>query len=189
MQNFEQLIDCFHRQGESQYGGECINQREHALQTAWLAEQSGASGTLVAAALLHDVGHLLHHLPNDAPDKGIDDVHEQVGYDYLCNLFPDTVTEPVRLHVDAKRYLCAADSSYYDQLSPPSVTSLHLQGGPMSQEEAAEFEANAHFQDAVSLRRWDDLAKDPERQTPPLDHYTSYLIASLTPEARHANGL
>ena len=189
MQNFEQLIDCFHRHGDSQYGGECINQREHALQTAWLAEQSGASDTLVAAALLHDVGHLLHHLPDDAPDQGIDDIHEQVGYDYLCSLFPDAVTEPVRLHVDAKRYLCAVDASYYDELSPPSVTSLHLQGGPMNEEEVAKFEANGHFQDAVSLRRWDDLAKDPERQTPPLKHYTEYLIASLTPEARNANGL
>ena len=123
------------------------------------------------ASLLHDIGHLLHDLPDDAPDEGIDDRHENSGYNYLKANFDTAVTEPVRLHVAAKRYLCTVDESYYDQLSEPSIVSLKLQGGTMSEEEKAEFESSPHWKAALELRRWDDLAKIVDLETPPLEHY------------------
>lgn len=130
---------------------------------------------MIAAALLHDVGHLLHQLSDDAPDNGVDDHHENSAGAYLQSLFRDEVTEPIRLHVAAKRYLCAVDPDYQTQLSEPSLTSLRLQGGVMSAPEVAEFEQNPHFRAAVRLRRWDDLAKDPHCVTPPLAHFEACL--------------
>ena len=109
MPTVEQCIELLRDRGHSEYGGEPVTQLEHALQSALLAEQESASPELIAAALLHDIGHLLHALPDDAPDDGIDDVHEELGYRYLTQIFPDAVTEPVRLHVPAKRYLCGKD--------------------------------------------------------------------------------
>jgi predicted HD phosphohydrolase len=140
-----------------------------------LAEDSGAPPSLICAALLHDVGHLLHELPDDAPDHGVDDVHERLGYDFLRRSFIPEVSEPVRLHVAAKRYLCAADADYFATLSPPSVQSLAMQGGPFNDREAREFEAHPHFQHSVELRRWDDLAKVEGLETPSLAHFLSYL--------------
>src|SRR5688500_9350391 len=140
------LLDTIHelfaRKGASLYGGEAVTQTEHALQAAMLAEKSGAPAAAIAAALLHDVGHLLHDLPDNIADLGGDDVHEQLGYDWLCEHFPPEVSEPVRNHVDAKRYLCAVDLEYFGTLSPASVQSLSLQGGPMTAEECRHFEAN-----------------------------------------------
>ncbi len=175
MAGIDKILQLFDKHGGSEYGGEQVTQLEHALQAAHLGEQQHASPSLIAAALLHDVGHLLHDLPDDAPDQGIDDRHETSGNNFLRELFPPSVTEPVRLHVAAKRYLCAVDDSYFGQLSEPSVVSLNLQGGPMSAEEIADFEANDFAEDAVTLRKWDDLAKDPEAETPPLAHFATYL--------------
>lgn len=169
----------FEAAGNSRYGGEDVSQLEHALQAAMFAEQSGAPDTLVAAALLHDVGHLLHTLPEDAPDQGIDDLHEELGGRWLAKYFTPDVVEPVRLHVASKRYLCTADDAYYDQLSGPSRQSLQLQGGPMSADEAREFELHPHFEAAVTLRRWDEAAKVPQLETPPLEHYLPKLAAGL----------
>ena len=179
MLTLDQLIESLSQHGHSQYGGEAVTQLEHALQTALLAEQHNASASLISAALLHDFGHLCHDLPNNAPEQGVDDCHEDLGHQYLKALFPSEVVEPVRLHVAAKRYLCAISDSYLIQLSEPSRLSLQLQGGVMSNGEVQVFRANAFADSAIQLRQWDDLAKDPDLKTPPLDHFTPYLQQSL----------
>lgn len=171
----DEILNLFATRGDSQYGGERVTQREHALQCAALAEREQASPALVVAALLHDVGHLLHELPVDAPDNGINDRHEHSAAAFLRGRFPASVTEPVRLHVAAKRYLSTVEAGYRQRLSPPSVVSLDLQGGPMSPQELVAFTANPHADDAVRLRRWDDAAKVPELPTPPLSHFANYV--------------
>jgi len=171
----EEIIAILRSRGDSQYGGEAITQLEHGLQAAALAEQAQSPPELIIAALLHDGGHMLHDLPDDTPNQGIDDHHEASGYRFLQKVFDGSVTGPVRLHVAAKRYLCAADADYSNQLSEPSRVSLALQGGPMSAEEAAEFETHPHYDAAVRLRRWDDLAKVPGGATPDLDHFAGYV--------------
>lgn len=171
----EAICRLFQHRGDSQYGGEAVSQLEHALQTALLAQNEQADDALIAAALLHDVGHLLHGLPDDAPDQAIDDVHENRAADWLIKHFGPRVTEPVRLHVAAKRYLCAVDPNYLGLLSTPSVTSLRLQGGPMSAKEVLDFETNPYYQAAVRLRRWDDTAKVPGLPTPTLQDLIEIL--------------
>jgi [1-hydroxy-2-(trimethylamino)ethyl]phosphonate dioxygenase len=171
----ESIHDLFARKGASLYGGEAVTQTEHALQAATLAECSGAAPASIAAALLHDVGHLLHDLPDNVAALGTDDIHEQLGYHWLCDHFPPEVSEPVRNHVDAKRYLCAVDREYFDTLSPASVQSLSLQGGPMTAEECKIFEAGPFFEQSVELRRWDDQAKIPNLKTPRLEHFLRYV--------------
>ena len=161
----------FEQGGDSQYGHEKVTQIEHALQAAFLAEREGASDELVAAALLHDIGHLLHHLPSDAPEQGIDDLHEVLAAEWLARRFPAIVLETVRLHVDSKRYLSAAEPGYWATLSEPSQLSLELQGGPFTDEECEEFRRGEYFEDAIRVRRWDDLAKIENLETPPLEHY------------------
>lgn len=171
----DEVCELFATKGHAAYVGEPVSQLEHALQAAYHAEQSDADDALVAAALLHDIGHLLHKLPEDAADHGIDTRHEKIGQAWLARYCGAAVTEPVRLHVPAKRYLCATDPDYLAQLSPASVQSLELQGGPFSPDEVAEFERHPHYRAAVQLRRWDDLAKMPGMQVPGLDHYRPRL--------------
>lgn len=175
MSTVNDVLTLLEARGDSQYGGECVTQIEHALQAATLAQDEGASSELIVAALLHDIGHLLHDLPDDAPDEGVDDRHETSGYRWLQALFPESVTEPVRLHVAAKRYLCAVDAGYVETLSDPSRVSLSLQGGPMTADEIEQFEAHSHAEAAVRLRRWDDTAKVAGLQTPPLAHFAHHL--------------
>jgi [1-hydroxy-2-(trimethylamino)ethyl]phosphonate dioxygenase len=171
----DDIVDLFERAGHSQYGAEAVTQLEHALQAAALARAEEADAELVAAALLHDLGHLLHALPDDAPERGIDDHHENSAAHRLGLLFPPAVTEPIRLHVAAKRYLCAVDATYREKLSGPSIVSLGLQGGPMSPAEVAEFERQPSFRPAVRLRRWEDEAKVPGRPTPTLAEFAADL--------------
>lgn len=173
------VLNRFRVLGDSNYGKEAVSQMEHALQAAYAAEQAGATPQFVAACLLHDIGHLLHDLPEDAPDHDIDDLHEQLAADWLSDYFVPEVVEPVRLHVAAKRYLCFADPDYFSQLSPPSVQSLELQGGPMSESQAAHFEKHPHFEAAIRLRRFDEIAKVPGLETPPIEHYRPHLEQSL----------
>ena len=160
------------------YLGEPITQIAHALQAATLAEGQGAAPTVVAAALLHDIGHFLHELPEDAAERGLDSRHEAVGADWLAGRFGPAVAEPVRLHVDAKRFLVATEPTYAAMLSEASVLSLGLQGGPMSEAEAADFRDKPHAGTAVRIRRWDEAAKDTKAATPPLEHFRAHLVAA-----------
>ncbi|HVZ10330.1 phosphonate degradation HD-domain oxygenase [Rhodopila sp.] len=165
--------------GERNYGLALVNQRAHALQAAWLAEQARCSAALITAALLHDVGHMVHDLGEDPAAVGIDDRHEERGESFLKQYFGQDVTEPVRLHVAAKRYLCAAQPDYFARLSDDSVRSLVLQGGPMTRAEAADFAARPGAMDAVRLRRFDEAAKVKGLVTPPVAHFLPYVRASL----------
>ena len=173
------ILKLFNDKGHSEYGGEAVTQLEHALQTATLARENNASDQLITAALLHDIGHLLHDLPNDAPLKGIDDVHENKAAVFLRKYFPEAVTEPVRLHVMAKRYLSSTEETYYSLLSEPSKQSLLLQGGLMSSAEVSAFEQNPFFSDAVMLRKWDDQAKVKELTTAPVEDFEKNIAVSL----------
>ena len=173
------ILQLFEEKGDSEYGGEAVTQLEHALQCAQLAEQNGGNQSLVVASLLHDIGHLLHELPDDAPDQGIDDAHEKSGYHFLRKYFLDEVCEPVRLHVPAKRYLCTTDPTYFATLSPPSVLSLELQGGQMDSGELEAFRSNPFYEDALKLRRWDDEAKVVGLETPDVNHYAPEMTACL----------
>jgi [1-hydroxy-2-(trimethylamino)ethyl]phosphonate dioxygenase len=161
MTAIDEVLDLFEQRGGEAYFGEDVSILEHSLQTARLAEQAGAEPHLIVAALLHDIGHLLHQMPEDIAARGVDARHEAIGEEWLRSRFGLDVSEPVRLHVDAKRYLCSIDPAYLAQLSLSSVQSLGLQGGPFTAQEAREFERNPHFRDAIALRRWDDAAKSP----------------------------
>ncbi len=165
--------------GQSQYGREAVNQLEHALQCAQLAEQAGETPETIVAALLHDLGHLLAAQREGLADHGQDkdDLHQYIALPFLRDLLPDAVLEPIRLHVDAKRYLCATESGYWEALSLASKHSLELQGGAYSGPEAQVFMAQPYAAEAVRLRRYDDLAKVPQKATPPLDHYLGILAA------------
>lgn len=170
------LVGLFHARGADNYD-ECVSQTAHALQCGSHALVAGASDALVAAAFLHDIGHLLL----DEDESSRDDLHhERVGARFLSNWFDDAVTAPIALHVPAKRYLCATWFDYAGALSPASVRSLAMQGGPMTEDEVAAFEAAPGHTDAVALRRWDDLAKEPGAPTPGLDFFESLLARLLT---------
>ncbi len=167
----EMLAGLIDGKGERRYGLHDINQRAHALQAALLAEQAGCSAALVTAALLHDIGHMVHDLGDNPAEAGIDDRHEALGHDFLVQYFGPDVTEPVRLHVAAKRYLCAVEPDYFGRLSSDSVLSLRLQGGPMSEAEVAAFRALPHAEAAVQLRRFDEQAKVRDLPTPDVGHF------------------
>ena len=163
------------QRGHEQYAGEPVTMLEHALQSAHLAEQEGAGDELVAAALLHDLGHLLHDIGGTPSADGIDDVHQYRVVPFFRGLFSESVIHAVQLHVDAKRYLCAVDPSYHDALSADSKRSLQLQGGIHTAAQAQAFIAQSGAQDAVRLRRWDDQAKQAGRPTPELSHFLHHV--------------
>ena len=169
--SIEDIAGLFAKRGGEQYTGEPVTQLEHALQCAALGEAEGASDELVTAALLHDLGHLLHDLGETPTLRGLDDVHQYRALPFLRGLFGDAVLEPIRMHVDAKRYLCATRPGYLGSLSDDSRRSLQLQGGVFSAEEAVRFVAQSNSGDAVRLRLWDDSAKAAGMDTPPLQHY------------------
>ena len=154
----DRLFDLFAERGQRHYG-EGVSQLDHALQTARHAKLDDASPALVTAALLHDVGHLLQRLGEDAADRGLDDRHERIGARYLARVFGPAVTEPVLWHVDAKRYLAAFEPGYLERLSPASLQSLALQGGPMTAGEAETFRSRPGADDAIRLRRYDEMGK------------------------------
>lgn len=175
----EELAGLLEGKGARRYGLSAVNQLQHALQAALLAEQSGCDAALITAALLHDIGHMVHGLGENPAEDGIDDRHEELGRAYLAPLFGPEVTEPVRLHVPAKRYLCATEADYFARLSEDSVLSLKLQGGPMSDAEVAAFRALPHAKAAVQLRRFDEEAKMADLATPPVAHFLPYVQACL----------
>lgn len=170
MLTLDRIAALFDGHGAAYYGGEAVTQTQHALQCARLAELAGEPPALVAAALLHDIGHLMQ-----MESRTEDMRHQEVASRALAPLLGPEVTEPIRLHVAAKRYLCAVDPAYHDTLSQASRDSLVLQGGPYDAEGMRNFDRNPHAQAAVRLRRYDDLAKDVDARTPPLAHYLALL--------------
>jgi phosphonate degradation associated HDIG domain protein len=174
----DELLGIYDGRATGRYGLSSVNQLQHALQAATMAEANGEPASLIVAALLHDVGHMVHDLGEDPARAGIDDRHEELGAAWLADRFGPAVVEPVRLHVPAKRYLCAVEPDYFARLSEDSVRSLALQGGPMSADEVAAFRANPHHAAAVRLRRLDEAAKDPAAVTPSFAHFLRYLDAA-----------
>ena len=185
----DRLAEWFASAGAGDYLGEPVTVAQHLLQAGALARAAGAPDALVAAALLHDTGHLrgADPLADEAEPSGrglmagTDNHHGERGAAWLARWFPAAVTEPVRLHVTAKRYLCATEPGYLALLSPASVYTLSLQGGPMGAAEAAGFAARPYAADAVAVRRWDDAAKDPAADVPGFDSYRPLLTALLRP--------
>jgi phosphonate degradation associated HDIG domain protein len=190
MSPVDAIAELFTSEGAADYLGEPVTVAEHLLQAGAAAQAAGASPALVAAALLHDVGHLRGaderadgvELSGRELMTGTDNNHGDRGAAWLAQWFPVSVTEPVRLHVAAKRYLCATEPSYFGQLSEASVYTLAVQGGPMTDAEVREFEREPHATDALAVRRWDDQAKDPSADVPDFEHYRP-LLAALLPAA------
>jgi len=170
-----QIIKLFEDKGQRAYEGEGVTQLEHALQSASRAQAEGVPPALVCAALLHDIGHMVNDKGETPTLRGVDDRHQYAAGSYLRRLFPEAVLGPIRLHVDAKRYLCATRPEYYESLSEDSKRSLKLQGGVFSVEEARRFIGQPHAADAVRVRLWDDAAKVRGARTPGLSHFEPLL--------------
>jgi phosphonate degradation associated HDIG domain protein len=175
----EEISAIFAKRGSGAYFGESVSMTEHALQAAHFAQAAAAPPSLVIAALLHDVGHLVEDVPDDLADWIEDARHEEIGSRWLAARFPPEISEPVRLHVPAKRYLCATDTHYFSKLSPASVVTLKLQGGPMMAFEIAQFETERYYKEAVQVRQWDDQGKIAGLVTSSIADYGA-LIEELT---------
>jgi [1-hydroxy-2-(trimethylamino)ethyl]phosphonate dioxygenase len=173
----DEIAGLFARRGATAYFGEPVSMKEHSLQAAYFAQADAAPPALVIAALLHDVGHLIVDVPDDLEDWKFDARHEEMGGRWLASRFPPAVSEPVRLHVPAKRYLCATESAYFAKLSSASVVTLKLQGGPMSPAETVRFESEPFHREAVRVRRWDDAGKVAGLATPGLADYRVLIDA------------
>jgi phosphonate degradation associated HDIG domain protein len=186
MASLAQIDALFAALGARAYSGEPVTQLEHALQCARLAEAEGAAEPLVAAALLHDIGHLVNDCGDTPTAQGIDDRHQFHGARWLRTLFGREVTEPVRLHVAAKRWLCAMRPGYLEALSADSQRSLVLQGGPFDTAEAEAFSQTPFAADAVRLRLWDDAAKVAGLPTPTLADYRPLLARCVAQAGAHA---
>ena len=171
----DDIMALYAQRGSQAYYGEAVNMTEHGLQAAHFAQAEGAPESLVIAALLHDIGHLTENVPADIAEWKRDAGHERSGSRWLARHFGPEVSEPVRLHVPAKRYLCATDRDYYTKLSAASIVTLKLQGGPMSTAEVADFETQPHWRDAVCLRRWDDMGKVAGLAVADLEHYRAAI--------------
>jgi phosphonate degradation associated HDIG domain protein len=171
----EEILAIFERHGSSAYFGESVSMTEHALQAAYFARTAAAPPALIVAALLHDIGHLVDDVPSDIADWTVDAHHEQVGSRWLAKRFRPEVSEPVRLHVPAKRYLLATDAGYFAKLSPASVVTLKLQGGPMAADEVAKFRTEPFYKEAVRVRQWDDQGKVAGLRTPQLNDYRALI--------------
>lgn len=176
------IVEIFDQFGGETYG-EHTTQLSHALQCASLARENGCPDSLVAAALLHDIGQFIDDSGNDAERLKVDAHHEIIGAEFLSTHFPPEISEPVRLHVAAKRYLCAVEPAYYQELSEASRLSLQLQGGPMSDLEAQTFVTLPLAKDAIRLRRYDDAAKEPNAFVPGLEAYLPLLEAVVSEAA------
>ena len=170
-----EIVSLFKSKGDRAYEGEGVSQLEHALQSAHLAEQAGASPELICAALLHDIGHLINDRGETPTLRGEDDLHQFMALPFLRPAFPEAVLGAIRLHVDAKRYLCATRPGYREALSEDSKRSLELQGGVFAPAQAERFIEQPFAADAVKVRLWDDAAKVPGLPTPDLAHFEAIL--------------
>ena len=170
-----EVLEIYGQRGAEAYFGECVSVTEHALQAAHFAQLEDAPAELIIASLLHDVGHLIDPAPEQIAEWISDARHEAGGASWLAVRFGPQVSEPVRLHVAAKRYLCASDAGYVRLLSAASVRTLQLQGGAMRRAETARFEAEPYCREAVQLRRWDDRAKIAGLSTPDLQYYVPLI--------------
>ena len=173
----DEIIEIFQARGSGAYFGENVSMTEHALQAAYFAQIDAAPTTLIVAALLHDIGHLIENVPSDIADWTTDARHELSGSRWLARHFSPEVSEPVRLHVPAKRYLLATDAEYFSKLSPASIITLKLQGGPMTAQEITQFEDERFYQAAVRVRQWDDRGKIAGLKTPIIKDYYALLEA------------
>jgi len=170
-----EILSLFQTKGDRAYEGEGVSQLEHALQSAHLAEHDGAAPELVCAALLHDIGHLINDRGETPTLRGEDDLHQYMALPFLRPAFPEAVLGAIRLHVDAKRYLCAIRPGYREALSEDSKRSLALQGGVFAPAQAERFIRQPFAADAVKVRLWDDAAKVPGLPTPGLAHFEAIL--------------
>lgn len=171
----DDILALYDARGAQAYFGERVSVTEHGLQAAWFARQESAPEELVIAALLHDIGHLLEQVPDALEDWTHDSRHEEVGSRWLARHFAPEISEPVRLHVLAKRYLCATDAGYLARLSAASVHTLALQGGPMAAHEVRQFESELFHREAVRLRLWDDQGKVAGLRTPAMTDYLALI--------------
>lgn len=165
------LAEIFERRGDEEYLGEPVTMAQHMLQGATLAERSAESDDVIVAALLHDIGHFTSEFGSFSMDDTHDKFHEDAGARVLEDFFPALITDCVRFHVAAKRYLCATNPGYFEQLSDASVHSLNLQGGPMDAQEVAAFETNPNLKEIIAVRYFDDAGKHPDMKTPPFAHF------------------
>jgi phosphonate degradation associated HDIG domain protein len=170
-----EILVIFQSRGAVAYFGETVSMTEHSLQAAYFAQAVGAPPALIVAALLHDIGHLLDDVPDDIAVWTADAHHEQTGGRWLAQRFRPEVSEPVRLHVPAKRFLLATDVKYFAKLSPASMVTLKLQGGPMAAHEVAKFETERFYKDAVRVRQWDDQGKVAGLRTPDVSDYCALI--------------
>lgn len=177
----DELADLFADQDAGEYLGEAVTMAEHMLQAGAIAEAEGAPQHLIAAALLHDIGHFHGPLTGRDLMAGEDNRHSHTGADRLAKRFGPEVTEPIRLHVAAKRYLCATEPGYAARLSEASVYTLGVQGGPMGEAEARAFAAGPYAVDALRVRRWDEAAKDADACVPDFTHFRPLLTRLLLP--------
>jgi phosphonate degradation associated HDIG domain protein len=175
MRVIDDILERYRISGDRSYG-EHVTQTAHMLQAAMFAADGGETDAMIAAALLHDVGHFIDDAGEAAERDGIDAGHESIGAAWLSQVFPLEVTAPIALHVAAKRYLCATEPGYADGLSDASRLSLRLQGGPFTPAEARAFAALPHARDGIRLRRYDDRAKQIGLETPALDTYRPLLV-------------
>jgi predicted HD phosphohydrolase len=176
------ILDLFARRGAEEYMGEAVSMSQHMEQTAACAAADGASDELVIAALLHDIGHFVGDFPIDALENGINNCHEDAGATFLAPFFPASVTEPIRLHVAAKKYMCAVDQNYIKRLSDASIESLNVQGGPMSAAEVLDFESNPYHLSAVKARYYDDDGKVAGLDIKPIKDYRVQIETLLRTE-------
>lgn len=165
------LQDIFERRGGEEYLGEPVTMAQHMLQGATIAEKNGMPEIVIVSALLHDIGHFTSEFGTYHPDDTEDRHHEEAGAEVLEAFFPTLVTDCVRYHVAAKRYLCAAKPDYFNRLSAASVHTLGLQGGPMSDAEVAEFQKNPNLEQIIQVRYLDEAGKHPDMETPDFAHF------------------
>lgn len=161
----------FDRCGDAEYLGEAVTMGQHMLQGATIAEQNGQDEDIIVGTLLHDIGHFTSEFGTFSMEDDEDRFHEEAGAEVLAEFFPSVITDCVRYHVAAKRYLCATKPEYFKRLSPASVHSLNLQGGPMAPDEVVEFEKNPNLKKIIQVRYLDEAGKRTDMETPDFWHF------------------